>query len=381
MASHRQVKTGKWELTVRHPQLPKGRKYFTFDTEAEAVNYGKQWDMLVAAGAPVPASLLEKPAVASTLGVVIRARANSALTSTSDQATLNLLLAEVGRTKLEAFTFAWAKNWVQAMKLQQNLAPSSIRKRVGALSRAVDEYARDMADIQLANPLKLLPDRYSAYSDQDKRAIESADMTAKTDTPRERRLLPGEEEKIIAALKGIKREDRERSIGNPDMLALFLTIIHTGLRLKEAYTLRRSSVNLAGKVIRAQKSKLWHGKVAFKDVPIKPELHPVLTEYLAATSGELMFPFWDGDEPERAATNRLSQAFTRVFSYAECAGLTEHDLRHEATCRWLEMKDTKGNWMFRLEEVHRIMGWAPGSKMATVYASFRGESLAERMWG
>lgn len=381
MASVRQIiKTGKWELTVRHPLLPKGRKFFTFDTEQEATAYGQQWDMLVAAGAPPPQSLLEKPRVEGTLGHVIRTRANAPQTAVSDQPTLKLLLGEVGNVKLSAFTFAWVKGWVQAMKLQQNLAPSSIRKRVGSLSRAVDEYAREMPDIQLANPLKLLPDRYSAYSDQDKRAVESADKEAKADQVRDRRLLAGEEEKITAVLSGEKRPDRERAIGNPDMLVLFKTIIYTGMRLKEAYTLRRENVDLTRKVIRAQKSKLWHGKVAFKDVPIRPELYPILSEYVAASSGELLFPFWDGVEPERKATNRLSQAFSRVFTYAGCEGLTEHDLRHEATCRWLELRGKDGQWIFREEEIHRIMGWAPGSKMATVYASFRGDTLANRLW-
>lgn len=383
MASVRQTKTGKWELTVRHAKLPKGRKYFTFDTEGEAVKYGEQWDMLAAAGVDPPAELIEKPRHEGTFGHVIRARANSAATSAADQATLGLLLKEVGHVRLSAFTFAWVEAWVQVLKIQQNLAPSSIRKRVGTLARAVDEYARRMPDLNLANPIKLLPDRYSAYTDQDKRVVEKAGKEAKVDVIRDRRLLPEEEEKIVAALNGVKRDDRERALARPGgdaMRVLFLVIIYTGLRLKEAYTLRRAGVDLGRKTIRAQKSKLWHGKVAFKDVPIQPELFPVLKNYLAVTTGELVFPFWDGAEPERAATNRLSQAFARAFNYADCEGLTEHDLRHEATCRWLELKDSTGRDVFRMEEINKIMGWAPGSKMADRYASFRGESLAARMW-
>jgi integrase len=61
-------------------------------------------------------------------------------------------------------------------------------------------------------------------------------------------------------------------------------------------------------------------------------------------------------------------------------GLHEHDLRHEATCRWLELKDAQGRDMFRLEELNRIMGWKPGSLMAQRYASFRAEDLAQRLW-
>lgn len=381
MSSVRLLKSGKFELQVRHPKLPKGRKFFTFDTEAEARAYGDQWDLLAAAGAPLPASLLEKPTLGGSLGHALRARANNGLTAKTDQPIIALLIGEVGKTKFDAFTYAWCENWVRAMKLQQNLAPSSIRKRVGVLSRAIDDYARKMPDLQLANPLKLLPDRYSAYSEQDK----VAGIKVKEDRVRERRLLPGEEERINAALRGVKREDRERALPLPygdAARVLFQTIVWTGLRLKEAYTLKRGQIDLATKVIHAQKSKLWHGKVAFKDVPIRKELHPTLEAWLAGKGdpAALVFPFWDGEEPERAATNRLSAMFRTTFDYAKCPGLTEHDLRHEATCRWFELRDAKGNWMLRDEEIHRIMGWAPGSKMASVYASFRGESLASRLW-
>ena len=60
--------------------------------------------------------------------------------------------------------------------------------------------------------------------------------------------------------------------------------------------------------------------------------------------------------------------------------LHEHDLRHEATCRWLELRDANGQWMFRLEEINRIMGWSANSTMAQRYASFRGSDLAQRIW-
>ncbi len=82
----------------------------------------------------------------------------------------------------------------------------------------------------------------------------------------------------------------------------------------------------------------------------------------------------------KKVTQRLSDRFRIAFEYLGIHDLHEHDLRHEATCRWLEMRDSTGNWMFRLEEINRIMGWASGSTMAHRYASFRGDDLAQRMW-
>jgi integrase len=377
MSSIRQLKTGKWELTVRHPQLPKGRKFFTFADEDGARNYGKQWDLMVKAGLPLPASLAAPTADTGTLGTLLRARANNGAAIT-DQATLGLLIAEVGTVKLASFTYDWAERWVERMKVTQHLAPSSIRKRVGALSRAVDDHARRTPSLNLSNPLKLLPKRYSTYGERETRLLQAKDMKPKVDVERDRRLQPGEIERIDAALCGVKRDGRQRALELPHgqaMRVLFYVQIYAGLRLKEAYTLRTADVDLEAKIIRARKSKLWGNKVAYKSVPIQPALLPWLEQHEPV--GELFFPFWDGDD--RKATNRLSSAFARLFAYAQCEDLTEHDLRHEATCRWLELRNDQG-WIFRLEEVNRIMGWAPNSKMAQRYASFRGEDLSSRLW-
>lgn len=381
MASIRQLKSGKWEVTIRHPQLPRGRKFFTFGTEEAARTYGEQWDLLVKAGLPIPQQLLvQTRAETGSLALVLRARANAPETAASEQATLGLLMKEVGQVKLDAVTYTWAENWITQLKTRSNLAPSSIRKRVGALSRAIDGYLRMVPDAVLANPLHLLPKRYSIYTERDAALVRAAGREPKTDIERDRRLESGEEVRILAALRGEKRADKQRGLEPSEaMCVLFLVLVYGGLRLKEAYTLRVDQVDLAAKVLRVRKSKLWHGKVAFKDVPIQPALYGPLKGYLHGRTG-LLFPFWDGTEPERKVTNRLSQAFARAFAYAQCEGLTEHDLRHEATCRWLELRDKSGNWMFRPEEINRIMGWAPNSKMAQRYASFRGESLAARLW-
>ena len=82
----------------------------------------------------------------------------------------------------------------------------------------------------------------------------------------------------------------------------------------------------------------------------------------------------------KKVTQRLSERFSSAFEFAGCSGLHEHDLRHEATCRWLELRDANGQWVFRLEEINRIMGWSANSTMAQRYASFRGTDLAQRIW-
>lgn len=109
-----------------------------------------------------------------------------------------------------------------------------------------------------------------------------------------------------------------------------------------------------------------------------------LAQRTGPAASELVFPaLWDGDGSAPAlkrTTARLSARFAVLFDYAQVPDFTEHDLRHETTCRWYEMRAPGGGWLYRPEEINRIMGWAPNSLMALRYASFRAEDLATRMW-
>jgi integrase len=390
MARPRQKDSGRWEIGLRHPSLPGGRRYFTFDTEAEATAYAEQWRTMKMAGIEPPAELL-KPLAGHDppLGLVLRDWANSGLAAPSQQITIATLIAEVGDRKLSGADYAWLAGYIETLKTRErNLAPNSIRHRVQALGRAIDEYLRHHPKLVHQNAVRLLPKGYSTYSDRDKALAVAGGVEPKVDTARDRRLRPGEESRIVAALSGIQRLDRERALllpGGNALLTLYLLIVNSGLRLREAYRLKRAHVDLDAKVLRVQSSKQWRGKIAWRDVPMRPEVHAALVAYLSTRSmlpAADLFPF-QTEEPGMTlttVTQRLSDRFRVAFAYAGCDDLREHDLRHEATCRWFELRDQAGGWMFRSEEVNRVMGWAPGSAMAQRYASFRAEDLAQRLW-
>lgn len=389
MAKARQKPSGKWEIGLRHPSLPGGRRYFTFETEAEANGYAQQWRALKLAGIEPPAELLRPAPVQSpTLGNIVRAWASSGHAAPTQQSALGSLFSEVGLVRLNDATYAWLANYVQWLKADKNLAPGSVRHRVQALGRSIDEYLRHHPELQYSNPVKLLPKGYSRYSDVDARLVVAKGGEPKADVVRERRLHPGEQERIVAALSGVERPDRQRGLllpGGNALLTMFLLIVYSGLRLREAYTLTRGQVDMVGKVMRVQSSKQWRGKVAWRDVPMRQEVHQALTVYLSTRSmlpTAHLFPFMseEGADDLKTVSQRLSARYRIAFEYAGCEDLREHDLRHEATCRWLELKDASGNPMFRLEEVNRIMGWSASSTMAQRYASFRGVDLAQRLW-
>lgn len=390
MAAVRQTKTGRWELTITNRLLPRGRVFFTFDSADEAHTYGAQAEKWLAAGI-VPAELAQPAERVELLGPLIRAWSNAGHASTADQEVLQLLMRELGGLPVRQLTYTWAEQWVRSMKVQAHLAPGTIRKRVQALAKALDWHLRRTPDAMTGNPLRLLPRGYSTYTETDAAALAKAKPGAavKRDITRERRLTPAEEAAIRRALAGAKRPDRERALQpDPELALLFEVILQTGLRLREAYRLRVDQVDLPGRVLRPQQSKLWRGRVAYRAVPMVPALLAALTDHLQARAApdrpELLFPgLWDGDVSPVAlkrTTGRLSHRIGTLMDYAGCPDVTEHDLRHEATCRWLELRAPGGGWLYRTEEVVRIMGWRPGSAMAQRYASFRAEDLAARLY-
>lgn len=389
MAQPRLKPSGRWEITLSHPSLPRGRKAFSFDTEVQALNYAEHWRLMKLQGLAPPAELLKSTVSTSIiLAQIVRAWINSGKAAPTSLSALGSLVMEVGSVRLVDANQKWLGDYVHSLKVKNNLAPGSIRHRIQGLGRAIDEYLRENEELNFANPVKMLPKGYSSYTESEKKLAVINGGVGKVDVSRDRRLLAGEEEKITATLSGHQRPDRERALellGGNALLTMFKVIVNTGLRLKEAYTLKVGGIDLDKKVITAQCSKQWHGKVAFRPVPMTQKVHKALTTYLSTRKlapSDYLFPFMteEADLPIKKVSSRLSSRFTTAFQYADCHGLNEHDLRHEATCRWFEMRDQRGGWLFRSEEINKIMGWSANSVMAQRYASFRSEDLAARMW-
>lgn len=382
MAVSVQMRNGRAQLRVTSPLLP--RPFFhTFDTEPEARRYGLQLAKLLARGI-VPVELqAQAPAAADPLLVqIIRGYCKAAPVAPSDEALLGAMLEELAGVRVSHVTYPWAEAYVRELKLERRLAPGSIRKRVGSLARAIDWHHRTVTppgQLPPANPLRLLPRGYSAYSRADAEALATGGHQVKRDQVRDRRLLPEEGERIERALAGVKREDRERALQlDPAFTMLYRLVLDTGLRLREAYRLRCDQVDLVRCVIAVEGSKGHRGHIKPRLVPIKPELERHLRDYMRGRIGRL-FPFWDGrEESLKQATARLSARFSVLFAYARVEDFTEHDLRHEATCRWVELRAPGGGWMFADLEICRIMGWSD-PRMMLRYASLRGEDLAARM--
>lgn len=170
MASY-QRRGDKWQLRVKHPLLPKPF-FHSFSSEEDARNYGTQLEALLAAGV-VPAELLERKVVRDEpmLAAIIAQYLRLGSPAPSDITLLTILHREVGNVRVLHITIQWVEQYVHNLKVQQNHAPGTIRKRVESLARVLDWHFRRITqrgEHPPANPFRLMPRGYSLYSQRDK---------------------------------------------------------------------------------------------------------------------------------------------------------------------------------------------------------------------
>jgi integrase len=305
----------------------------------------------------------------------------------SDSELLSTMRGELVDLRVSGVTFQWVEGWVRRMKVGEktNYAPSTIRKRVGALARVLDWHFRQITppnEMLPGNPLRALPRGYSAYTSTDAREALRNGLDERRDTARAHRLGAEVEARIERILAGEKRPDRERPWPtDPHFEMLYRLIVDTGLRLFEAYRMTVDQIDYSSMLLNVKGSKGRVGETKERFVVLKPELGARLKAYCKAQgrkSGERIFPFWDGRRETRAnCSSRLSARFKTLFDYAGAPHLVEHDLRHEATCRWVTLQKD-GRWVFSSTEICQMMGWTD-MRMMLRYASLRGSDLSGRL--
>ncbi len=374
-----QPRGSRWQLRVVHKLLPKPF-FSTFDTEVEARAYGATLEGLLDRGM-VPVELLVQDQTRTDnthLSKIITGYLANSNIAPSDRPVLALVSKAEGNTKLSDVNATWADLWVSRLKVTDHLAPSTIRKRVEVLARAIDWHHRRRGQT-VTNPLRQMPHGYASPTTAELATLAAAGLEPKRDVERNRRLDSEELGRIRDALSGKVRPDRQRAWGDDaGFTLLFELILATGMRLSEAYRLRVDQIDLTRWVIKVDGSKGHRGAIKPRVVPLVKPMRPMLQKWCKSRVGRV-FDFWDGTpEDLPRCTTRLSARFTTLFAYAKVPDFTEHDLRHCATCDWFELRDAVGRWVFSEIEVCRILGWSD-TKMALRYASFRSEDLSSRL--
>jgi integrase len=366
-----------WHYVVKRAGLLPKPIYLTFDDEAEGDEYVRRVEALLDRGV-VPDDFNEKREVQRSLREHISRYLGAQHVAKDDSNLLSIVAQRLPRDlQLSALTFSWATGWVSSLKREQNLAPSTLRKHVGALARCLDWLAGH-GDIPF-NPLRSLPKGYAVYTPADIAAAKAVEGVAKADTERDRRLEPGdpsEEERIRAVFAGAKHPNRQRALElkfADKLLLLFVMALESAMRMREMYTLSIYQIDLKRKTIFLDSTKNGDKR----QVPITSVLSAALAPHVRGRKpNELLFPWWDGelsDKSLRRTTSKLSRQFTRIFETAGCEDLNFHDLRHEATSRLYERTNLSDMEIAKITG-HRTLA------MLKRYANLRGSDLATRLW-
>ncbi|NDI85127.1 site-specific integrase [Undibacterium crateris] len=385
MATKRQKNKG-WEYVIKRKSLLAKPLYLTFADEAEGDSYVAKLEALLDRGI-VPQELFAKKSEHNTIADLIKEYLVANSVPDSDERLLNVQYARIGEAELKRIDYAWVEKWVFAMKVEYNLSPDTIRHHVGALGRCFDWAGRRNIVPLVINPIRQLPKRYAQYSDRDVAAARAFDgeHAEKSDDKRDRRLEPGEEERIRSVMARDKPSQRERPLEMNYQAAIELIFdlaLESAMRMREMFSLTLDQISLEKKTIFLDKTKNGNKR----QVPLSRKAIASISSYLEIVSSQsrgmagfnhqndLLFPWLDGFDglSLRQTTSKLSRQFARIFDAAGCGDLRFHDLRHEATSRLFEKTNLSDF------EIMKITGHS-STRMLARYGNLRASNLADRL--
>jgi len=372
VAGKRQRANGTWEYVFKRVGVLEKPIYMTFPSEEEGDAYADRLEKLLDNGI-VPAEHRADSRVL-TISDLHREYLRNAHPSDKDIAALTVIERMEGKTPLSAISAAWVDDWINSMKRIENLAPASIRARVGALARCTDWGMRLRYLTMPDHPFRSLAKGYAQYTPED---VAQAGVK-RVDEERDRRLERGENEAILEVIDGGELTRKRKAFQIPDKAAmrlLYLLAVESAMRLREMYTLYVHQVDLARRTIFLDKTKNGDKR----QVPMTSVAREMLETYIserALKPEDLLFPWWDGNSDKHALvlmSDYLSKLFANIADQAGCVGLRFHDLRHEATSRLFERTQLTETQIMKItgHKSHRTM---------MRYANLRGSDLAARLW-
>lgn len=371
MAGKRQRANG-WEYVFKRAGVLDKPLYLTFKTEEEGDAFAARLEALLDRGI-VPTEYVQAARVL-TISDLVREYLRDAHPKPKDVAALGTIDKARGKEHLASINSGWVDDWIAEMKRVDRLAPATIRAKVGALARCTDWGMRKGHLVMPDHPLRTLPDGYAQYT----KADAAFAGEARVDVERDRRLEPGELEKILGVIEVglLPRKQRPLQLEHRPALRCMLTLaIESAMRLREMYTLTLGQVDLARRTVFLERTK----NGSKRQVPLSSTARATIQEYLkvrAIPGGhpqDALFPWGDGSMEGgalSAASDYLSKLYIGIFETAGCVDLKFHDLRHEATSRLFERTQLSETQIMKItgHKSHRMM---------MRYANLRGSDLAQ----
>jgi integrase len=324
MATIRKRKSGTIEVIFRCKRLFPGQITRTFDDEEEAKIFVQRVENKFKKGI-LPSQFAQEAIERKrggfsdrTLKTLIKEYQKSTSLSQEDQDKMRIHIERLGDESFLKIDYYWVERWIMSMKREDNLAPGSIRKHVGSLSRLFTWAANK--GMMNENPILRLPRGYAGYTEEDEIFAEK-----KVDNSRDVRIPPEDIVKIMEVIDGKRKQSdarRHLEIPDPDETRLIFTLaVESAMRLREMYTLSEAQVSLDKHTIFLDKTKNGDKR----QVPLSSVAKSALKDYFDMhPKGEYktdnLFPgLWNGElsvTELRKTTAKLSKRFGRILEHA-----------------------------------------------------------------
>jgi integrase len=279
-------KTG-WQAQIRRIGFPPLSKHFSTSSEAKA--WARETESEMDRGLFVDRSEAER----TTLEDILKRYRNEVTPSKrgckQEKSRINVILnhpiTRRSLASLRSSDFATYRD-----ERLQHVSGTTVIKEVNLLAHVIDTARRDWS-IHMDNPVRLI-------------------KRPKANRARDRRLHPGEEEKLL-----ISTDSRE--LKNIIRIAL-----QTAMRRGEILGMRWKHIDFEKRILFIPETKTD----APRFIPLSTDAMAVLRSLPRRIDGRVF-----GVRPQS-----VTQAFERACNRAEILDLTFHDLRHEATSRLFE---------------------------------------------
>jgi integrase len=306
---------GYWRAEIRRVGYPS--QWRTFDTKAEAEAWARRIESEMDRGIFVDRTEAER----NTFGDLLQRYAEEVSSQKKGQAEEVLRIRKILRDPIAKYKIAALSGKVVAdyrdRRLkgdakQRPVSGSTVSRELTLLSHVLNVTRKEWGVHMDVNPVSII-------------------RRPRENRARTRRLLPGEEQRILAVLETLETSQRDdhgrfaEGCRNALVKPIVMFAIETAMRRGEILSLCWTDVFLDERFVRLHDTKNGDAR----DVPLSTRAVGVLKN-LARHEGGRVFPI---------TGEALKRAFMRACKRAGVEDLHFHDLRHEATSRIAERLD------------------------------------------
>lgn len=345
--------TETFQVRIRRAGYPTLTK--TFKTKAPAQKWARDQESKLLSGLQVLTT--EKSRI--TFSEAIKEyREHKSTNTPSETVRLNQIEADLGDLAVINLTSSKFSAYIKTWQRTEVPSPKSKLKSHPLFDPVKHLYA-DSSVRKIYYLVKKVTEWHSSFRNYPIDNIFKSVSPPSTDVKRDRRLEPGEEERITLAIE-------HQYVNQVELRTVISFALETAMRAGEILNIQWHEIDFANRSIKIPKEKTKTSR--YREVPMTTVCYALLVAHAETKNNLDDRVFWQWKD-----SHALGQRFRVVLKNAGVKDFRFHDLRHEATSRFFERTQ------LRDIEIAKITGHSDMRTLAR-YANLRTENLAKLLW-